>query len=95
MMKKRSITMIFCVIVFLATIIGIMFMFVDALTPEFPSVESWYRYKVKDGDTLWDITPLVDGYDIRDLINVVKEHNNLSNSGLTAGDVIELPVWGV
>ena len=84
---------IICVVLFIIIVLGMIIGFVKALNPSVPEVDSWYKYKVHPGDTLWDVVPEKDGYDIRVLINVVKEYNNLNSSGLIAGDVIELPVW--
>lgn len=91
-MNAKKHTIIYAII-FIILVVGIILGFINLLKPNYPDVNEWYKYKVKSGDTLWNITPLVDGYDIRDLIHVVKVHNNLSSSGLETGDVIELPVW--
>ena len=63
------------------------------MNPKVPEVEGWYKYKVHSGDTLWNIVPDNSGYDMRVLIKVVKDYNNLTSSGLIEGDVIELPIW--
>lgn len=92
-MKKRSITNIICIVIFLVILFGIVMMFMNALNPKLPEVDSWYKYKIKSGDTLWSITPDNDGYDMRVLIKVVKDYNNLTSSNIEEGDVIELPIW--
>ena len=91
-MNSRKNNMI-CVIIFILLIISMIIGFVITLQPKYPEVEQWQTYKVRSGDTLWDIVPHKDGYDIRDLIQVVHEYNELTSSGLEEGDVIELPVW--
>lgn len=66
---------------------------VQALKPDTPEVSRWVSYRVKPGDTLWSIVPAVDGYDIRDMIDLVIKHNDIQATGLIAYDVIELPIW--
>ena len=92
LMKSKTNSVLFTII-FVLLIFAIIVGFVIALRPDYPDVEQWYSYKVRSGDTLWDIVPHKDGYDIRDLIQVVREYNELTSSGLEEGDVIELPVW--
>lgn len=55
-------------------------------------VEKWETYQVKRGDTLWDIVPRNDDFDTRDIVRVVKEHNDIGQY-LYEDQVIELPVW--
>ena len=56
-----------------------------------PEVEYWEEYTVKYGDTLWTIVPQNNNYDVRVIINMVKEHNNIG-SDIIVGQIIELPV---
>lgn len=81
-------TLILVIIVFV-----LMLGAVKALEPDVPEVNHWEEYRVKPGDTLWNIVPGMDGYDVRDMIDLVIEHNGIKSSGLIAYDIIELPVW--
>lgn len=51
---------------------------------------------IQSGDTLWGIArtylPSNSKYDIRDYISFIKKHNQMKNSSLQAGDVIEVPL---
>ena len=91
-MKTKTVTTI-CIILFIVIVFGIIYGFVDAMNPKLPEVESWYKYKVQSEDTLWNIVPDINGYDMRILIKVVKDYNNMTSSNIDTGDVIELPVW--
>lgn len=88
-MKKEN---IYRVVIFIVIIIAVLAVVYDAMTPNI-NVISWQEYKVKSGDTLWTIVPNADKYDIRDVIDLVKEHNNIGDV-LNIGQVIELPVLG-
>lgn len=86
-MKKRD---IFRVFVFIFIIVAVLIVVYDAMTPNV-KVTSWEEYKVSAGDTLWTIVPTTNKYDIRDVIDLVKEHNNIGDT-LNIGQIIELPV---
>ena len=88
-MKKEN---IYRVVIFIVIIVAVLAVVYDAMTPNI-NVISWQEYKVKSGDTLWTIVPNADKYDIRDVIDLVKEHNNIGDV-LNIGQVIELPVLG-
>lgn len=53
-----------------------------------------YDYRVKSGDTLWEIAAEhgPDGVDRRKVVAAIERINDLGSSGLQAGQVIELPV---
>lgn len=89
--KKGILYFMIMAIIIFAIILGA----VKALEPKCPEVNHWEKYSVRPGDTLWSIVPSADGYDIRDMIDCVIEHNELESAGLVAYDVIELPVWEV
>lgn len=74
-------------------ICGLFYGFVQVLKPDIPEVDHWEEYRIKPGDTLWSITPYKDGYDIRDLIQEVIDHNSLTSANLIAYEIIEIPSW--
>ena len=57
-------------------------------------VTDTYDYRVKSGDTLWEIAAEhgPDGVDRRRIVAVIEKINDLETSGLQAGQVIEIPV---
>jgi LysM repeat protein len=57
-------------------------------------VTDTYDYRVKSGDTLWEIAAEhgPDGVDRRRIVAVIEKINDLATSGLQAGQVIEIPV---
>lgn len=62
------------------------------------SIESTYEtehYWVKEGDTLWDIAKEFspEGYDIRKMIYVIKEQNNMDTSMIYEGSKLEIPLF--
>jgi len=79
-------------IIIIAVLAVIFYEFVYALKPNYPEVSYWKEYVVQPGDTLWNIVPKDDNYDIRDIIDLVKEHNNIKDI-IYAYEKIELPVW--
>lgn len=62
-----------------------------------PSSEiiKWETYRVKGGDTLWKIaegvTPI--DRDIRDIIIVIMEKNNMKTVYIIAGEEIKIPTY--
>ena len=57
-------------------------------------VTDTYDYRVKSGDTLWEIAAEQgpDGVDRRRIVAVIEKINGLTTSDLQAGQVIEIPV---
>lgn len=74
-------------------IVGLFYGFIQALKPNVPEVDHWEQYMIKPGDTLWIITPSKDGYDIRDMIQEIIDHNSLGSANLIAYEIIEIPCW--
>ena len=92
MNKKDIVASVIEVIIFIAIIVAVLAVVYTAMTPNI-KVTSWEEYKVGAGDTLWTIVPTTNKYDIRDVIDLVKNHNNIGDT-LNIGQVIELPVLG-
>ncbi len=86
--KKIRLTVILLIVM----IILITICLKSALTPKYPEVDHWEKYVIQPGDTLWTIVPNDNEYDIRVIIDMVEEHNNIT-ANIRAYDVIELPVW--
>lgn len=86
---KRGIIYLLIMIVLFSSV---FFMTLKVLEPKIPDVASWEKYMVKNGDTLWSITPYKEGYDIRDLIDCIQNHNNI-DAMIFPGDIIEIPIW--
>lgn len=63
------------------------------------SVEWTVRYHATAGDTLWEIAQTVPGYeqhDIRELVHIIKQYNNMNTSSIYVGQGITLPTtWEV
>ncbi|MNQ33156.1 Cell division suppressor protein YneA [compost metagenome] len=63
------------------------------------SVEWTVRYHATAGDTLWEIAQTVPGYeqhDMRELVHIIKQHNNMNTSAVYVGQGITLPTtWEV
>lgn len=74
-------------------IVGISYLSIQMLQPKIPEVDHWESYVIRPGDTLWSIVPYEDGYDIRDMIDFVIEHNSLPSANLIAFETIEIPSW--
>ena len=57
-------------------------------------VTETFDYRVKPGDTLWEIaeTHGPDGRDVRAIVSTIERINNLEGAMLQAGQVIELPL---
>ena len=57
-------------------------------------VTETFDYRVKPGDTLWEIaeTHGPDGRDIRAIVSTIERINDLEGAMLQAGQVIELPL---
>lgn len=59
-----------------------------------PEVKVWESYIIKPGDTLWKLTREIygDSCDIRRMIDIIAEENEINAGRISAGDVILLPV---
>lgn len=86
---KRGIIYLLIMIVLFSSV---FFMTLKVLEPKVPDIVNWEKYMVKSGDTLWSITPYKEGYDIRDLIDCIQNHNNI-DAMIFPGDIIEIPMW--
>lgn len=94
-MKKISprvmeiISAILCVLFILA------FVYICVVEPK-KNIEneiiSWAPCVVEAGDTLWELVPRCHGYDVQEIIDIVMEHNNISEN-IKEGMVIELPIF--
>jgi len=58
------------------------------------SITETFEYRVKPGDTLWQIAETYgpDGRDIRSVVATIERINGLDGGILQAGHVLELPV---
>ncbi|MGI9666494.1 MAG: LysM peptidoglycan-binding domain-containing protein [Acidimicrobiia bacterium] len=58
------------------------------------TVTDTFDYRVKPGDTLWNIAQEhgPEGLDVRNAVTTIERINGLSGSVLQAGQVIEIPV---
>ncbi len=83
-------------------IVGIIIC-INILIPDKSLSHQEVNYKsvaVSSGDTLWSIAKVeqaknsyYDGKDIRDIIEDIKEVNNLENSSLQVNQVLEIPTY--
>ncbi len=89
-MKRTTQEFILLVLVIIF-IVGCGFTVIHCLNSDNITVVGWERYIVQPGDTLWTIMP-DSRYDVRDLMDITKEHNNLDSSKLFIGQIIEIPV---
>lgn len=59
-------------------------------------IVSYDTYVVSDGDTLWGIAEMSNGYndmDINEIIYDIKKASNLEVSSLNIGDVVQIPIY--
>jgi len=89
---SKAVQNLICFLIMTVIVIGLFYGFIKALEPDVPEVDHWEEYMIRSGDTLWSITPYKEGYDIRDLIDCIQTHNNIS-AEIFPGEIIELPVW--
>ena len=80
-----------------------MLIFINFIVPDKSFSHQSIAYKnvsVQSGDTLWTIAKLeqedneyYEGKDLRDIIQDIKEVNNLSNSNLRVNQNLEIPTY--
>ena len=83
---------VICFFIIVLLIISFMIILKNIINPTLPEIKYWKEYTVKEGDTLYTIIDHDNGYDFRNIIDLVKEHNNIENS-IYPSQVIEIPVW--
>lgn len=90
-MNKRIVKEFVLFLIVILIIVALGFIAISGLNGNSPEIVGWESYSVQAGDTLWTIMP-DSKYDVRDLMDITKEHNNLESSKLYIGQIIEIPV---
>ncbi len=93
--KKKFIRAIFII---LGIVIGLNFILISRV---FSNQEITYKtVSVVTGDTLWDIAKREEAYndyysgtDVRDIIEDIKDVNNLGSSSLSESQVLKIPTY--
>ena len=63
----NKIKIFYSVLVFIMIVLVLLFLAISIkhfITPKYPEVDHWETYQVKYGDTLWNIVPENNNYDI-------------------------------
>ena len=84
-MKHSSILKILCLI---TLAVSLLLVAISALSPRYEFEEE--TYYVKGGDRLWNIASdyCPDGMDVRDYLNLLREHNEFTGSVIYPGQEI-------
>lgn len=53
----------------------------------------WQEYVVMPGDSLWNVVPHDNDYDIRDIVEMTAKYNDIENYVLIPYTVIYVPTW--
>lgn len=80
--------------VIILTIIAILVVFTLAFANN-SEIINYETYIVQQGDTLWDIAKMSNGYshmDIREIIYDIQQASNIT-ADLQSGDVLQIPVY--
>jgi hypothetical protein len=73
----------------------IAFMFVVAIANDTPNIVGYNTYVVSNGDTLWDIAEMSNGYgrmDVREIVYDIRDASNITPN-IQLGDVVQIPIY--
>lgn len=94
--KHSSINEIVIVVVSAIVLFALMFIILTTVfQQDTHSIADTETYMVQDGDTLWGIAKLSNGYnqmDIREIIHDIKELSNCTTD-IRRGDIILIPIY--
>lgn len=83
------------IVAFITVVVVLLVCAVSFVANGTPKIVGYDTYVVAQGDTLWDIAKLSNGYDdmdTRDVIYDIKQASNIT-SDIQLGDVVQIPIY--
>ena len=84
-MKKIAVFLI--IVLLLAVVVG--------FANDTPNIVGYNTYVVSNGDTLWDIAEMSNGYgrmDVREIVYDIRDASNITPN-IQLGDVVQIPIY--
>lgn len=88
--KKRFYTFVAVVVMTIALVFIVAY-----ATNDTQNIVGYNTYVVSNGDTLWDIAEMSNGYDdmdVRKIVFDIRQASNI-NADIQCGDVIQIPIY--
>lgn len=93
MKKSNSLRTFVFVVIAIAVVVLLTLGIRNAISPRVPEDVIWKEYAVQPGDSLWSVVPHDNSYDIRDIVKMVADYNEIEDYNLIPYTVIYVPEW--
>lgn len=93
MKKSNSFKTFVFVVIAIAVVVLLTLGIRNAISPRTPDNVIWTEYAVMPGDSIWSVVPHDNNYDIRDIVKMTADYNNIEDYNLIPYTVIYVPTW--